>query len=215
MENKENYQEAFQELNEIVEEIEAGEISVDELSTKVKRAAELIRICKKKLTTTEEDVNKILQELQERKWINAIKSAIMETKIRLIPEWEEPRAVAFVWPEHLPAETGKLKNFFIDLVRIVSQITRVLIVFKTESDQEKINKSLKNSENIELIHQPDVSDIWIRDYGPLAIIEGERRLGSNYIITRLTMKQEKKAGLQKIIKLALHCQKTFTSKPEN
>ncbi|MBP9210826.1 MAG: exodeoxyribonuclease VII small subunit [Saprospiraceae bacterium] len=59
-----NYSDAFDELQRIVAEIEAGEISVDELSQKVKRAAELIRICKTKLSTTEEDVNKILAELE-------------------------------------------------------------------------------------------------------------------------------------------------------
>ena len=58
-----NYTEAFEELQAIVSEIEQGEISVDELSEKVKRAAQLIKICKSKLTTTEEDVNKILKEL--------------------------------------------------------------------------------------------------------------------------------------------------------
>ena len=58
-----NYAEAFEELQGIVSEIEQGEISVDELSEKVKRAAQLIKICKSKLATTEEDVNKILKEL--------------------------------------------------------------------------------------------------------------------------------------------------------
>jgi len=58
-----NYTEAYEELQKIVTEIEQGEISVDELSEKVKRASRLIAICKNKLTTTEEDVNKILQEL--------------------------------------------------------------------------------------------------------------------------------------------------------
>lgn len=61
-----NYTEAFNELQEIVAEIEEGEISVDELSSKVKRAAQLIKICRKKLTSTEEDVNKILKELEEK-----------------------------------------------------------------------------------------------------------------------------------------------------
>ena len=58
-----NYTEAFAELREIATEIEQGEITVDELSEKVKRAAELIRYCKVKLTSTEEDVNAILKEL--------------------------------------------------------------------------------------------------------------------------------------------------------
>ena len=63
MTGKINYVEAFQELQVIVSEIEQGEISVDELSEKVKRASELIKICKLKLTRTEEDVNKILKDL--------------------------------------------------------------------------------------------------------------------------------------------------------
>ncbi|HUH75541.1 MAG TPA: exodeoxyribonuclease VII small subunit [Chitinophagales bacterium] len=63
--NKEtNYTEAFEELKLIVSEIEQGEISVDQLSEKVKRAAELIKICKEKLTSTENDVSKILKELE-------------------------------------------------------------------------------------------------------------------------------------------------------
>lgn len=58
------YTEAFVELQQIVAEIESGQISVDVLSEKVKRAAVLIRICKEKLTKTEGDVNVILKELE-------------------------------------------------------------------------------------------------------------------------------------------------------
>ena len=58
-----NYAQAFEELQQIVSEIEEGQISVDELSEKVKRAAYLINICKAKLSSTEEDVNKILKDL--------------------------------------------------------------------------------------------------------------------------------------------------------
>ncbi|MEO7209994.1 MAG: exodeoxyribonuclease VII small subunit [Chitinophagaceae bacterium] len=61
-----NYTTAFEELQTIVTEIEQGEISVDELSEKVKRAALLIKLCKTKLITTEEDVNKILKELDSK-----------------------------------------------------------------------------------------------------------------------------------------------------
>ena len=63
MKEQPNYAEAFEELQQIVSEIEEGQISVDELSEKVKRAAALINICKTKLTSTEEDVNKILRDL--------------------------------------------------------------------------------------------------------------------------------------------------------
>lgn len=63
MEQEINYTKAFEELQIIVSEIEKGEISVDELSEKVKRAASLVKVCRKKLNTTEEDVNQILREL--------------------------------------------------------------------------------------------------------------------------------------------------------
>jgi exodeoxyribonuclease VII small subunit len=59
------YTAAFEELKTIVQEIESGDISVDDLSLKVKRATELIKICKSKLTQTEENVQKILKELDE------------------------------------------------------------------------------------------------------------------------------------------------------
>lgn len=64
MENKMTYTAAFDELQQIVTDMEDGEITVDDLSIKVKRAAELIKICKQKLTSTEEDVNAILKELE-------------------------------------------------------------------------------------------------------------------------------------------------------
>jgi exodeoxyribonuclease VII small subunit len=44
--------------------MENGEISVDELAIKVKRATELIAFCKQKLTSTEQDVEAILKELE-------------------------------------------------------------------------------------------------------------------------------------------------------
>ncbi len=65
MKEQVSYTEAFEELQTIVLEIEEGEISVDELSEKVKRASTLIKICKNKLNSTEEDVSKILKELEK------------------------------------------------------------------------------------------------------------------------------------------------------
>ncbi|MBN1339990.1 MAG: exodeoxyribonuclease VII small subunit [Bacteroidales bacterium] len=64
MKGKTTYTEAFEELKGIVAELEEGEISVDELSGKVKRAAELINICKNKLNATEGDIRQILSELE-------------------------------------------------------------------------------------------------------------------------------------------------------
>lgn len=64
MANEITYTAAFEELQQIVRDMEDGEITVDALAIKVKRAAELIKVCKNKLTSTEEDVNLILKELE-------------------------------------------------------------------------------------------------------------------------------------------------------
>lgn len=66
MDTKPAYTDAFTELQAIVTEIEKGEISIDSLSQKVRRATLLIRICKEKLNETEEDVNNILKELEAK-----------------------------------------------------------------------------------------------------------------------------------------------------
>lgn len=64
MSKRYTYKDAFEELQTIVSEIEHGEISIDELSEKVKRATLLIGVCKAKLTATEGEVNNILANLE-------------------------------------------------------------------------------------------------------------------------------------------------------
>jgi exodeoxyribonuclease VII small subunit len=58
-----NYSHSFEELQKIVEEIEEGKITIDDLSQKVKRAAKLIKLMKAKLQNTEDEINKILKEI--------------------------------------------------------------------------------------------------------------------------------------------------------
>ena len=57
------YSQAKQELEEIVSAIESGELDVDALTEKVKRASELIAFCKERLTKTDEELQKILDEI--------------------------------------------------------------------------------------------------------------------------------------------------------
>jgi exodeoxyribonuclease VII small subunit len=60
-----SYNEALEELESILERIQDQELDVDDLSTNVKRASELLRLCKQKLRATETDVEKILREMDE------------------------------------------------------------------------------------------------------------------------------------------------------
>lgn len=57
------YAQAKNELEEIVENIENNELDIDMLTEKVKRASELIAFCKSKLTKTDEELQKILNEI--------------------------------------------------------------------------------------------------------------------------------------------------------
>jgi exodeoxyribonuclease VII small subunit len=64
MEEKETYNESIEKLRKIVADIERGELDIDDLSQKVKEASRLIQLCKDKLFKADEEVKKILEELQ-------------------------------------------------------------------------------------------------------------------------------------------------------
>ena len=61
-----NYEEAYNELKKIAAEIENESVSVDVLAEKVKRASELIQFCQKKLKSTEQEVNNIIQQMEDK-----------------------------------------------------------------------------------------------------------------------------------------------------
>ena len=56
MKNNLTYNEAFARLSELVAELEDGDIQLDELSSKVKQANELIAICENKLRIIETEI---------------------------------------------------------------------------------------------------------------------------------------------------------------
>ena len=61
---KMNYSQAKKELEDIVLAIESGKLDIDALTSSVKRASELISFCKQKLTKTDEDLQKILDDIE-------------------------------------------------------------------------------------------------------------------------------------------------------
>ncbi len=63
MSKKATYEENIEELETIIKDIEAETISVDEIATKVKRAAELIRKCQAVLHATGKEVDDILKSM--------------------------------------------------------------------------------------------------------------------------------------------------------
>jgi exodeoxyribonuclease VII small subunit len=65
MSKEPTYNEAITEIEEILQKIESGELDVDELTEKVKRVAYLLETCKKKLKTTEIEIQKVIDGLEE------------------------------------------------------------------------------------------------------------------------------------------------------
>ncbi|MCF8335937.1 MAG: exodeoxyribonuclease VII small subunit [Bacteroidales bacterium] len=58
------YGDAIEEIEKILKQIENEELDVDDLTSKVKRVSELLSLCKKKLRTTEEEVENILKDIE-------------------------------------------------------------------------------------------------------------------------------------------------------
>ncbi len=60
------YKEAVEEIDQIILEIENGELDVDNLTDKLKRARKLFDYCQKKLKTAQDSVEKILDDNQKQ-----------------------------------------------------------------------------------------------------------------------------------------------------
>ncbi|HIS34581.1 MAG TPA: exodeoxyribonuclease VII small subunit [Candidatus Avirikenella pullistercoris] len=57
-----SYQEAVEEVNAILDRLNNEELDIDQLSKEVKRATELINLCKGKLRKAQEEVEKVFDK---------------------------------------------------------------------------------------------------------------------------------------------------------
>ena len=64
--NKEpKYEEAYAELQAIVQRMENDELDIDQMTEQLKRAQQLIKLCRDKLTKTDEEIKKILDSTEQ------------------------------------------------------------------------------------------------------------------------------------------------------
>lgn len=56
------YEEAIKNLESIVSMMESGKLDLDLLEEKLKEAQQLIKLCRDKLTKTDEEISKLLQQ---------------------------------------------------------------------------------------------------------------------------------------------------------
>ena len=57
-----NYEESVHQRENIVEKMERGELDVDSMVSQLKRAQELVKLCKKKLKHTDDEIQKLLSD---------------------------------------------------------------------------------------------------------------------------------------------------------
>lgn len=59
------YRQAIEELETILRALETDAVDVDDLTARVQRSAELIRLCKQKLRSAETAIDQVFENLEE------------------------------------------------------------------------------------------------------------------------------------------------------
>lgn len=62
MSNKDTYETAMEELQQIITDLQGEAVSIDDLSAKAKRAAELIKNCREKLRHTDQELKGLFDQ---------------------------------------------------------------------------------------------------------------------------------------------------------
>lgn len=57
------YEEAMQQLEQLIAHVENNETGIDELAGKLKEAQELIKLCRGKLYAADEEIKKLLEQV--------------------------------------------------------------------------------------------------------------------------------------------------------
>lgn len=61
------YGKAIEELEGILERMQGGEVDIDDLTKEVKRAVELIKLCKNKIEKTELEIKEVVKDFEQGK----------------------------------------------------------------------------------------------------------------------------------------------------
>lgn len=59
------YEDAIRQLEDIVEKLESNELDIDEMPEALKRAQQLLKLCRDRLTKTDEEIQKIQAEAKD------------------------------------------------------------------------------------------------------------------------------------------------------
>ena len=97
---------------------------------------------------------------------------------RLPAEWEPQDALMLAWPHRANGWKGDMvavDAVFVELIRAAAQFQKVLLVCKDEALRAHASALLQhggvNMQNC-LLELAPTNDVWMRDAGPIGVIEG-------------------------------------------
>jgi len=106
------------------------------------------------------------------------KRDIQTSAIRMPAEWEPQDALLFIWPhpDNGWQDLHDVEAVFIDLVTTTGRHQHVVIVCQDDSHKKHVSRLVStqlDSDQYLLVIAP-TNDCWVRDTGPISIIENER-----------------------------------------
>jgi agmatine/peptidylarginine deiminase len=97
---------------------------------------------------------------------------MIRKSIRLIPDWKKPRALILVWPAQVHRKY--LLKFYTCFTSYLPDYMKLIFLVK-DAGIEKELRALIEAHNRRVVIQclviPDVTDIWIRDWGPIPAVD--------------------------------------------
>ncbi|MGA2654687.1 MAG: agmatine deiminase family protein [Gammaproteobacteria bacterium] len=96
-------------------------------------------------------------------------------KYTLPPEWHKQQALLLTFPdEHTiwKDTLADIEPLYVEFARTVLHYQDVIIICRNQAKQQYIEKLMGNSHPYQLrFFQTEFNDLWIRDYGPISLIQ--------------------------------------------
>ena len=96
---------------------------------------------------------------------------------RLPAEWERQRMALLTWP-HAGGDWGSdlaaAEAAFLDLARAIAKHQPLVIACQDERIADRVSTALRNAGTVS-VHTVPSDDIWIRDHGPITVLDGDNR----------------------------------------
>ena len=92
--------------------------------------------------------------------------------VKLIPDWQTPKAVVLVWPEEVYRKY--LTSFYARLSAYIPENIKLIYLIKDKGIEKEVTSSVRKYNpkiSVDFIVIPEIADIWIRDWAPIPAVD--------------------------------------------